>query len=260
MPKIFVFTSALGGVGQSTLCVHLAHALAARGKRVILLDLCPSRPALDSYLGVADEVVYTLPDLLEDRVRAERAVLPVATDSDCEGEISLLPIYPFDTVDARLLAEPLLARLRALDADFILIDADRETYPAVAPLSDERLLLISPREPSVRNAEALIAHLTERGCAPDAFLLMRAALCVEALQKDAPLLSLIDRLSTRVLGILPYAPRLYDIKDMTGRKHRREPYPLAVQNLAARLLGESIPLLTGIPVEGISRRAYMERA
>ncbi len=260
MPKIFVFTSALGGVGQSTLCVHLAHALAARGKKVILLDLSISRPALDSYLGVADEVVYTLPDLLGDRVKAERAVLPVSTDSGCEGEISLLPVYPLDAVDTRMLAEPLLAHLRALDADFILIDADGETYPAVAPLSDERLLLLSPREPSVRNAEALVVHLTEKGCAPDAFLLMRAALCVEALQKDTPLLSLIDRLSTRVLGIVPYAPRLYDMKGMMGKKHRREPYAIAVQSLAARLLGESVPLLTGVPVEGISRRAYLERA
>ncbi|MEM7312893.1 MAG: P-loop NTPase, partial [Planctomycetota bacterium] len=37
-PQIIVFTGGKGGVGTTTLCVHVAVALARRGERVVLLD------------------------------------------------------------------------------------------------------------------------------------------------------------------------------------------------------------------------------
>ena len=41
MPKVFAVTSEKGGVGKSTLAVHLAGALAERGLSVALIDEDP---------------------------------------------------------------------------------------------------------------------------------------------------------------------------------------------------------------------------
>lgn len=69
------FVNQKGGCGKTTTAVHLAGALAARGERVLLVDLDPQAHATLA-LGWAAEREATLVDVLRDRVTAHEALLP----------------------------------------------------------------------------------------------------------------------------------------------------------------------------------------
>jgi septum site-determining protein MinD len=58
MDSVTVITSGKGGVGKSTVTASLGKALAARGKRVLLIDCDAGLGSLDHMLGVLDHRVF----------------------------------------------------------------------------------------------------------------------------------------------------------------------------------------------------------
>lgn len=112
-----------GGCGKTTTAVHLAGALAARGERVLLIDLDPQAHATMG-LGCALEDEPSIAEVLLDEVTAKSAIQPGP------GGIDLLPACPrlgeFEEVSERMLhPEQRLARVvEALeeDYDWILVD------------------------------------------------------------------------------------------------------------------------------------------
>lgn len=97
---VFAFVNQKGGCGKTTTAVNLAGALAARGSRVLLVDLDPQAHATMA-LGhaVLDDV--TARDVLEDAVPLEAGIV------DAEGGIALLPadarLVEFEETSARAL-------------------------------------------------------------------------------------------------------------------------------------------------------------
>lgn len=64
MGKIFAVTSGKGGVGKSTVSVGLALALSQSGKKVLLVDMDEGLRCLDVMLGIDEQVVFDLSDIL----------------------------------------------------------------------------------------------------------------------------------------------------------------------------------------------------
>ncbi len=74
MAKIISFSNQKGGVGKTTTCVDLAAALAASGKRVLIVDFDPQGNA-SSALGIFDKKTKnSVYNVLCDDVSAEQAV------------------------------------------------------------------------------------------------------------------------------------------------------------------------------------------
>ena len=67
MAQTILVTSGKGGVGKSTVSVLLGAALAQAGKRVLLLEMDSGLRGMDIMLGVQDETVYDLSDVLTRR-------------------------------------------------------------------------------------------------------------------------------------------------------------------------------------------------
>lgn len=259
MAKTITLASAVGGCGKSTLAVSLAYALAARGKRVLLVDLSFPSPTLASLCSVSESVIYTVFDLADGTVDADTLLLPVLSKKG-EAEracIALAPMLPSLCPRCDGIGEAVKALSSLPSADFVIVDASVDAYLHLAPVSDERVLLTDARESSLSASESM-AFSASRDF-PFTYFVLKSSLLGERIRKDEPLVDMIDRVSLPLLGILPHSDRMLDAGLLSQKKHAREPYARAVSNIAARLMGESVPLLRGITLEGISRRRFFER-
>ena len=114
---VYAFVNQKGGCGKTTTAVHLAGALAARGDRVLLVDLDPQAHATLG-LGCAPESP-TVTDVLFGTASIAEAVAPAS------GGITLLPAEPrlaeFEEASGREI-RPEQRLLRALAADDLAFD------------------------------------------------------------------------------------------------------------------------------------------
>ena len=230
---VSVSSSALG----ARFTVSLAERLALRGVRVLLFELAPELPSLDVLLGVSEKVVYTLADARE--VTPERVLL-----TPCEN-LYFAPLGVGETVD-----EPasLFACMDEVKPDVVLLFAERSACSLARSVSDGMLLLTDETAQSLRSAAAL----TEKH-AFDGYVLTDLVPAREWIGRAPALTEIADALGLPLFGILPRTDpnntHLSSGKDFLS----------AVDNMAGRMMGEDIPLLRGIPTEGIRRKSFLAR-
>lgn len=121
---ILALSSLKGGVAKTTTTIFLAQALAARGHRVLVVDLDHNNNLTDYYLRKADEVrigEQNIRHVLTGGLSLPWCIWP-------ESPVAIIPATPsLATVGIELATNPaailrLRAGLRRLDYDYILID------------------------------------------------------------------------------------------------------------------------------------------
>ncbi|MFT3774994.1 MAG: ParA family protein [Minicystis sp.] len=93
MTKRIVIASQKGGVGKTTVALHLALALAERGRRTLLVDLDP-QGGIGLSLARADAELPGIADRLMNLISAEQSVVPTHLPT-----LSLLPRGRLDPID-----------------------------------------------------------------------------------------------------------------------------------------------------------------
>ena len=124
MGKIIAVANQKGGVGQTTTAVNLSACLAAKGQRVLLVDLDPQGNAT-SGLGAAGADGNTIYDVLLGEAGASEAVLDTGFDAlkliPTAIELAGAEIELVDMNDREQLLKRALTEIRE-DYDFIFID------------------------------------------------------------------------------------------------------------------------------------------
>lgn len=241
MPRCWSFVSQDDGVLGAAFTAALARRIAREGKRVLLIELSPTLPVLDLALGVADRVVYTLADAL--RLSPEAVFLSPERGM---REEELLFVPSLSEEDAN--GDALRACIEASGADAVLISADPARAVLAREASDGMLLLTRATECSVRASSRLAARVAFDGFVYTDFVPTR-----EAVLREMPVTELCDALTLPLFGILPRI----DLKNTLCPQGKD--FRTALSNMAGRLLGEQIPLLCGIPIEGMRKRTFFER-
>ncbi|MDT8899162.1 MAG: septum site-determining protein MinD [Thermanaerothrix sp.] len=254
--KVVTVTSGKGGVGKTTTTANVAVALAALGQKVVCIDADIGLRNLDVVLGLENRIVYDLVDVVEGRCRLRQAMI---RDKRLP-ELYLIPAA--QTRDKNAVSPSDMSRLcdeLRQEVDWILIDSpagiERGFRNALAP-ADMVLVVTNPEVSAVRDADRIIGIVEAEEKGPVRLILNRVN---PTLTRRGDMLNaddVLELLAVELIGIVPEdesviistnkgQPVALDGKSRAG---------LAFQNIARRLMGESVPFLNLDDGDGFLKR------
>ena len=156
MAKIFSVVSGNGGVGKSTVCCHLARAMALHGEKTLVVEMSPGFRMLDVFFNI-DQIVYDFGDVIEKRCDVFEATQNV---KNCEF-LDLLPASvdiekSFENLDYKRLFDILQEKY-----DNIILDLPsygRIIYD-IKNIIDVFLVVAAPDPVCIRNASMLVSYI-----------------------------------------------------------------------------------------------------
>lgn len=249
-----VITSGKGGVGKSTAAVGLGRALAARGRRVLLVDCDAGLRGLDRLSGTESELVYDISDVVFGRCSPAQAIYPCQEAGDRRAEspeddsrgLFLLPA-PVRVED--MVRPPVMRRLIPLLKryyDHVLLDSPAGVgmgFQSAACAADRALVLCGPDPVSVRSA-ARVRLLLQQLDIKDMRLIInqfdRGLFRATGAYSDLD--GVIDAAGIQLCALVPLDHSLA-VALLRGKPApESSPGRLALSRAAARLEGESVPM------------------
>ncbi|MBP5269874.1 MAG: P-loop NTPase [Clostridia bacterium] len=248
----YVVTSCKGGIGKSTVCANLAVALAERGRRVLCIDCDYSNRSLDLIFGVDGTASKGIDAFVCDpSVRPEDSVMRVR-----DGELFFIPGPEKNVISFGREAFETRVKEAAVfyGCDTVLIDtpgASDGILPVVAPIADTGIVVASHMPTAIRGAERTGKALSGLGV-EERFLIVNRFCASDVLAGRRPGVNdLIDRTYIRLLGVIPDSRDL-ELAQESGKlavqiKRAGDKTADAFAEIAARLCGERVPLMSYLP-------------
>jgi len=156
-PHLLAVGGGKGGVGKTLLVANLAAALAQAGRRVVAIDTDLEGANLHTVLGVpapraslADFVAKRESDLR--KLLVDTPIPGLRLVAGTHGHLGAPQPRSFRRV-------ALLAELRKLPADYVLVDLGAGTHPSVMDyflVGDDGILVLTPEPTSVENAYSFL--------------------------------------------------------------------------------------------------------
>lgn len=247
MGEAIVVTSGKGGVGKTTTTANIGTALAAMGKKVVVVDGDTGLRNLDVLMGLENRIVYTLLDVLEEKCRLKQALIKDKRFSN----LCLLPTAQTrdkDDVDT----EKMLMLINNLkeDFDYVIIDCPagiEKGFENAVGAADRAVIVVNPELTSVRDADRVIGKLDAKGLDRHELIVNRINYEMTKRGDMLDVEDIIDNLAIKLIGVVP------DDKNITISTNKGEPIVLdeksesgkAFKDIARRITGEEVPFSEG---------------
>lgn len=158
MGRVIVITSGKGGVGKTTATAYIGMAI-ARTKRVVLVDADIGLNNLDVAMGVENNVVYDLGDVIDGRARLSQALIRDALLPNLYI-LASSKLLPEGTVTSAILKR-VVDELRQ-SFDYVLIDCPagiENGFHRAVSVADEAIVVTTPHISAVRDADKVLTLL-----------------------------------------------------------------------------------------------------
>lgn len=266
-PPVICVTSGKGGVGKTVMSVNLALHLAARGKKVLLVDLDPGLANVDVHMRLRGE--FNVHDILERRATAQEAVIVAANGlwiipggTAAHRDTKLGTVEERDNLhQSRFGPRRVLEALEPLysKVDMIFLDTGAGLGPWVLgslEVTDHCLAITQPDPASVTDAYALlkICHRNGFTCTQD--------LIVNRVRDKQEALITASRLRKVTKRFLAFEPDLlgwlHDLPEVT--RSVKEQSPFAIELTAQHQAKKDLAWIAARVMEriGTQRRALMK--
>ncbi len=241
-PHLICVTSGKGGVGKSTVTLNLGLALAAMGRRTLIVDADQNLGSLDVMVGASP--VYRLGDVLRGERDLEEAFIGPSPLLKILAGSSGDPRYPHMTEERQ---RELLKGLRNLEEpfDYVFIDTGAGLSSEIiryAEGADETIIVTTPDPTSVVDAYAVAKWITMvRPEAHISVIVNRASRPVDADDAVGRLSVAVGRFLSRsvvYLGSIPNDGRVPAA--LTERVPLLEAAPASAAALSIRALAQVI--------------------
>jgi septum site-determining protein MinD len=245
MGEAIVITSGKGGVGKTTTTANLGTALAAMGKKVVVIDGDTGLRNLDVLMGLENRIVFTLLDVIEERCRLKQAMIK---DKRFPNLFLIPTAQTRDKSD--ITTQDMLKVVEELkkDFDYVIIDCPagiEQGFENAVVGADRAIIVVNPEVTSVRDADRVIGKLDAKGLDRHDIIINRLN---NEMVKKGDMLNIndiIETLSVKLIGVVP------DDRNITVSTNKGEPIVLddaamsgqAFRNIARRITGEEVPLM-----------------
>ena len=202
MGKAIVIASGKGGTGKTMFAANLGVTLARQGHKTVLIDLDNGLRNLDLYLGMENNIVYDVNDVLTGVCRIRQALIKVkaftglsfmaASPQKSDGEITPLHI--------EVLCEKLKKKY-----DYIIIDAPAGIDDGMVLATggcDMAIIVVTPEYASLRNADIVKKTIEAQGIKNIAYVVNRIDLKLIESGKAPTFDEVIRDIRDKVVGII----------------------------------------------------------
>ncbi|MDD3223816.1 MAG: septum site-determining protein MinD [Clostridium sp.] len=246
MGEAIVITSGKGGVGKTTTTANIGTALAAMGKKVVVVDGDTGLRNLDVLMGLENRIVFTLMDVVEENCRLKQALI---RDKRYENLFLLPTAQTRDKND--ISTQEMLKLINELkdDYDYVLIDCPagiEQGFENAVVGADRAIVVVNPEVTSIRDADRVIGKLDAKGLDDHKLVINR--IDVEMVKRGDMLgiNDVIDNLAVKLIGVVP------NDREITVSTNKGEPIVLnhdsqsgrAFRDIAKRITGEEVPFMS----------------
>lgn len=256
MGEVIVITSGKGGVGKTTTVANVGTALAMRRKKVVLMDADIGLRNLDVVMGLENRIVYDLVDVVEGVCRTRQALI---RDKRYEG-LYLLPAA--QTKDKNAVTPDQMQKLTnelRESFDFILVDCPagiEQGFRNAIAGAEKAIVVTIPEVSAIRDADRIIGLLSAHGIAEPVLVVNRVRY---DMVRRGDMINIED--TTEILGIELFGvvPDDENIVISTNRGEpvvadHKSPAGKAYRDIAARLLGEDVPVTEAAQSSGFMQK------
>ena len=245
MSEVIVVTSGKGGVGKTTTTANIGTALAMAGKKVVLVDADIGLRNLDLVMGLENRVVYDLVNVIEGTCRVKQALIK----DKRHDSLYMLPAAQTrdkDAVTAEQMKE-LCEKLKE-DFDYVILDCPagiEQGFKNAIAGADKAIVVTTPEVSAVRDADRIIGLLEANEIKDPKLLVNRVRINMVKSGDMMSVEDIVELLAISLIGVVP------DDTSIITTTNRGEPAAMsekslpgkAYRNIAARLMGEEVPLL-----------------
>ena len=162
MGEVIVITSGKGGVGKTTTTANIGAGLSQLGKKVIVIDTDLGLRNLDVVMGLENQIVYNLVDVIEGTCRLKQAAI---RDRRYEN-LYLLPSA--QTKDKSAISPEQMKKLASElkdEFDYVLLDCPagiEQGFQNAIAGADRALVVTTPEVSAIRDADRIIGLLEKK--------------------------------------------------------------------------------------------------
>jgi len=275
LTRVIIVTSLKGGVGKTTITANLAMTLARKGHSVVAIDCDLESRCLDMVLGLENDSLYNIADVLSGRCETDDAL---TRDTRCEDLAFIAAPAGITDKDseefAQTFSEQNITKLiedLSESFDYIIFDLPAHPdgwYELLLRHTDYALVVAMHTAVSIRSAEKTAMTIgdvyeklggevlfDEDGDMIEPKLKIR--LLINSFRgRDASdgirsgVYDIISKTSVKLLGVIPYDEAMASAQESGKLAYQVAkgdvPSNTAFGNIALRLDGANVPLLSGL--------------
>ncbi|MGQ4809178.1 Septum site-determining protein MinD [Candidatus Entotheonellaceae bacterium PAL068K] len=254
--RVITVTSGKGGVGKTTFSANVSAALATLDQKTIAVDTDVGLRNLDIVMGLENRIVFDLVDVIEGRCRLQKAFIR-------DRRLDTLHLLPAaQTRDKSAVSPDIMKKicdeLRSL-FDFVIIDSPagiEHGFQNAVVGADEAVIITTPHVSSIRDADRVIGLLEAADKRHIRLVINRiqTELVRRGDMLDIP--DILDILSIDLLGVIPEDAYIVIAgnRGELAAVHATSQAGQAYKNIARRLLGEEVPLMSIGQAKGFFKR------
>lgn len=236
MAKKIAIASGKGGVGKSSLTVGIGKALAARGKKVLLID-CDCLKSIDLLTGITEFLLYNWGDVIKERCESENALYSA-------GDVSVITCPDsYDDITEEQMKS--LVRKYEDDFDYILLDSPAGIDKGLSlscSVADRGLVVSTPDLVCVRSAYIAAREMAKHGVTDTRLIINRVKKRDVTKGRLLNVDSVIDSTEIQLIGVVPEDAKIRLGSMGQGIFKKGQVSYKAFCNIASRIDGESVPL------------------